>query len=91
MPDFLASKMHQRYLPGPQVLLLAPSVIFQSKEYVDGCGGDRSPWAANPGSKERTGAGCRRPTTLIRWDRSQSKGPPRRFCIAEAGLGNPKH
>jgi len=40
MADFLASRMHQRFLPGPQVLLLAAYTIFQCKEHVDGCGGD---------------------------------------------------
>lgn len=40
MANFLASKMHQAALPGAQVLLLAAYVIFQCKEYVDGCGGD---------------------------------------------------
>jgi hypothetical protein len=40
LADFVASRVHQRYLPGSWVLMLAAYVIFQCKEYVDGCGGD---------------------------------------------------
>jgi hypothetical protein len=40
MADFLASRSHQRYLPGTQAVILAAYVLFQCKEYVDGCGGD---------------------------------------------------
>lgn len=40
MADFLASRLHQRYLPGTQAIILAAYVLFQCKEYVEGCGGD---------------------------------------------------
>jgi hypothetical protein len=40
MADFLASRMHQRYLPGPDAVILAAYVLFQCKEHVDGCGGE---------------------------------------------------
>jgi hypothetical protein len=40
MADFLAARLHQRYLPAPQAVILAAYVLFQCKEHVDGCGGD---------------------------------------------------
>jgi hypothetical protein len=40
MANFLASKMHQRYLSGSQAVLLAAYILFQCQEHVDGCGGD---------------------------------------------------
>ena len=40
MADFLASRVHQRYLPGTQAVILAAYVLFQCKEYVEGFGGD---------------------------------------------------
>ena len=47
MVDFLADRVHQRYLPGPQVVMLALYILFQCKEYVDGCGGDSHVAALN--------------------------------------------
>lgn len=40
MADFLACQIHQCYLPSTQAIILAAYVLFQCKEYVDGCGGD---------------------------------------------------
>ena len=40
LADFLANRVHQRYLPGSWVVMLAAYIISQCKEYVDGCGGD---------------------------------------------------
>ena len=40
MADFLASRMHQRYIPSSNAIMLAAYVLFQCKEHVDGCGGE---------------------------------------------------
>lgn len=40
MADFLASRMYSEYLPVHQCVILAAYILFQSKEHVDGCGGD---------------------------------------------------
>ncbi|MGA8152248.1 MAG: hypothetical protein WB952_14945 [Terriglobales bacterium] len=40
MADFLASRMYGDYLPVHMCVILAAYVLFQSKEHVDGCGGD---------------------------------------------------
>jgi 20S proteasome alpha/beta subunit len=40
MADFLASRMYKEYLPIHQCVILAAYILFQSKEHVDGCGGD---------------------------------------------------
>jgi hypothetical protein len=40
MANFLASRMHHRYIPGPQAVILAAYVLYRCKEHVEGCGGD---------------------------------------------------
>jgi 20S proteasome alpha/beta subunit len=40
LANFLTDRLHQRYLPGPQAVILAAYVLFQCIEHVDGCGGD---------------------------------------------------
>jgi len=40
MADFLAARMHKRYIPGSSAVILAAYVLFQCKEHVDGCGGE---------------------------------------------------
>ena len=53
MANFLASRMHQRYLPGPQAVILAAYILFQCKEHVDGCGGDNHIAALNETGNSR--------------------------------------
>lgn len=40
MADFLASRMFQNHLSVHQCVILAAYILFQTKEHVDGCGGD---------------------------------------------------
>lgn len=40
MADFLASRMHHSDLTASECSILAAYVLFQCKEYVEGCGGD---------------------------------------------------
>jgi hypothetical protein len=40
MADFLASRMYGEHLPVHACVILAAYILFQSKEHVDGCGGD---------------------------------------------------
>jgi hypothetical protein len=40
MADFLASRMYGDHLPIHACVILAAYILFQSKEHVDGCGGD---------------------------------------------------
>jgi hypothetical protein len=51
MADFLAGKMHNEYLTGPQVVLLAAYILFQCTEHVDGCGGDAHIAVLNNGGR----------------------------------------
>lgn len=53
MVDFLADRVHERHLPGPQAVLLALYILFQCKEYVDGCGGDSQIAALNEVGESR--------------------------------------
>ncbi|HVB98257.1 MAG TPA: hypothetical protein VNJ12_02845 [Candidatus Dormibacteraeota bacterium] len=47
LADFLTDRLHQRYFPGPQAVILAAYVLFQCIEHVDGCGGDKHIAALN--------------------------------------------
>jgi hypothetical protein len=40
MASFLASRMYTEHLPVHQCVILAAYILFQSKQHVDGCGGD---------------------------------------------------
>ena len=40
MADFLSSRMYAPYLDIHQCVILAAYILFQTKEHVDGCGGD---------------------------------------------------
>jgi 20S proteasome alpha/beta subunit len=40
MADFLASRMYASHLDVRQLIILAAYILFQAKEYVEGCGGD---------------------------------------------------
>jgi 20S proteasome alpha/beta subunit len=40
MADFLARRMYKDYLTLHQCVILAAYILFQSKEHVEGCGGD---------------------------------------------------
>ena len=53
LANFLVSRLHQRYLPGPQTVILAAYVLFQCIEHVDGCGGDRHIAALNETGNSR--------------------------------------
>lgn len=49
LANFLTSRLHQRYLPIRQAMIVAAYVLFQCIEHVDGCGGDRHIVALNEG------------------------------------------
>jgi hypothetical protein len=40
MADFLASRMYSQFMTTRQGVILAAYILFQSKEHVDGCGGE---------------------------------------------------
>jgi 20S proteasome alpha/beta subunit len=40
LANFLASRMHTEYLGLQQCIILAAYILFQTKEHVEGCGGD---------------------------------------------------
>jgi hypothetical protein len=40
LADFLSARMYKDYLPLHTCVILAAYILFQTKEHVDGCGGD---------------------------------------------------